>query len=142
MIWVGLQDGSVVAIDPATNRVTGTAITVDPDVDALADSPAGLWVSTFDGSVALLDPAARRVTVKRRLPGRGAGIAVAGGSVWASDWDHSFVLRFDPTSGALLGAVKTGQRPRESVAAGGYLWVADYADAAVTPIPLPAASAR
>ncbi len=142
LVWVGLQDGSVVSVDPATNKLTGGAIAVDQDVDALADSPGGIWVSTFVGSVALLDPTARRVAVKRKLPGRGSGIAVAGGSVWASDYDGALVIRLDPATGALLGAVKSGRQPRESAVAGGYLWVLDQADAAVTPIPLPAASLR
>jgi DNA-binding beta-propeller fold protein YncE len=105
-------------------------------VDALADSTSGIWVSTFNGSVARLDPAKRSVAVTRALPSRGSGISVAGGAVWASDYDRALVLELDDTTGDLLGAVKTGPQPRESVVAGGYVWVLDQASGQVTPIPV------
>jgi streptogramin lyase len=142
-VWVGLQNGSVTVIDPFVNRVVFAPIVVAPDVDALAIShEAQLWVSTFAGSVALIDPPTNKVLFKRRLPGRGSGITVAGEIAWASDYDHAWVVKLDSAKGTLLGAVKTGSRPRESVEAGGYVWVLDQADGAVTPIPLPAASLR
>ena len=46
------------------------------------------------------------------------------------------VLRLDPGTGALLGAVHTGREPRESVEAGGALWVANQLNGTVTPVPL------
>jgi DNA-binding beta-propeller fold protein YncE len=141
-IWVGLQNGSVLAIDSFTNSWVGDPIVVASDVDALATSHQGLWVSTFAGSVALIDPPGLKVLVKRRLSGRGSGITVARETVWASDYDHAWVVKLDPAKGTLLGAIKTGRRPRESVAVGGYVWVLDQADGAVTPIRLPAASPR
>jgi streptogramin lyase len=135
-IWVGLQDGSLAAIDPATNRLTGTPVHISTDVDSIADTPAGLWMTTFDGRVALVDPATDAVVRRLTLPGRGSGVSYAGGSVWASVYDNRYVVRLDPATGALLGAVHTGLSPRESVVAGGALWVLDEAGAAVTPIPL------
>ena len=70
------------------------------------------------------------------LPGRGSGIAFAGGSVWASEYDARLVLRLDPLTGALLTAVHKGLQPRESVEAAGALWVAGQSAGTVTPIPL------
>src|SRR5262249_23730915 len=107
-----------------------------PDVDALVDTPNGLWVSTFGGQAALVDPDARKVTKRFTLPSRGSGIAYANGSVWASAFDSKLVVPLNAATGALVGAVHTGAQPRESVVAGGSLWVADQADGAVTPIPV------
>ena len=136
LVWLGLQNGSVVAVDPETKRLTGASVSVAPDVDALADTPSGLWVSTFAGIAALVDPDRRVVVERVTLPSRGSGISFAGGSVWVSAYDSSLVVRLDPASGALLGAVHTGPEPRESVAAGGALWVANQLNGTVTPIPL------
>jgi DNA-binding beta-propeller fold protein YncE len=136
LVWLGLQNGSVVAVDPNTNRLTGSSVSVAADVDALADTPSGLWVSTFAGIAALVDPD-RRVVVRRvTLPSRGSGISFAGGSVWVSAYDSGLVVRLQPATGALLGAVHTGPEPRESVAAGGALWVANQLNGTVTPVPL------
>jgi DNA-binding beta-propeller fold protein YncE len=134
---VGLQSGAVVAIDAATNSVAGTTAPIAADVDSLVDTPDGIWVSTFSGSAALIDASTLRVTHRVELPGAGSGIAFAGGSVWASAYDAGLVLRLDPATGAILGAVHIGGKPRESVEAGGALWVVDEAGGTVTPVPLP-----
>jgi streptogramin lyase len=136
LLWVGLQNGSVLAIDPATRRATGSPTRVAADVDALVDTPAGIWVTTFSGIAALVDPTTRAVTRRRTLPGQGSGIAFGAGSVWASAYRADLVVRLDPATGAVLGAVRTGAAPRESVVVGATLWVIDQDDGAVTPIPL------
>ena len=135
-MWLGLQNGSIVAVDPETNRLAGASVSVASDVDALAATPSGLWVSTFAGIAALVDPD-RRVVIRRvTLPSRGSGVSFAGGSVWVSAYDSGLVLSLDPATGALLGAVHTGPEPRESVEAGGALWVANQLNGTVTPVPL------
>jgi DNA-binding beta-propeller fold protein YncE len=136
LMWAGLQNGSVVALDPLSSSLTGKSVPVGPDVDALVDTPNGLWVSTFGGRAALVDPDARKVVRRFALRSRGSGISYANGSVWVSAYDSRLVVRLDAATGALLGAVHTGGQPRESVVAGGVLWVADQADGAVTPIPV------
>jgi len=136
LLWVGLQDGSVMAVDPAAQRPIGPAVQVAADVDALVDTPAGIWVTTFGGTVALVDPATATVSHRRTLPSQGSGIAYGGGSVWASAYGSGLVVRLDPTTGALLGAVRTGAGPRESLVAAGVLWVLDQDDGTVTPVPV------
>ncbi len=134
LVWVGLQNGALVAVDPATAALKGTTVTVAQDVDAIVDTSAGLWVSTFSGTAALVDPASRKVKRRLHLSGRGAGIAASGGRVWVSDYDNRYVLELDAATGAIVGAVHTGRQPRESIVDGGVLWVCDQADGTVTPI--------
>jgi DNA-binding beta-propeller fold protein YncE len=136
-IWVGLQSGVVVAIDPGANAITGTTKPIAPDVDSLVDTPKGIWVSTFSGSAALIDPGTLRISRRIALPGSGSGIAFAGASVWVSVYDTGLVLRLDPARGAIVGAVRIGGKPRESVEVGGALWVVDEAGGTVTPVSLP-----
>ncbi|HET7758448.1 MAG TPA: hypothetical protein VFK62_00860 [Gaiellaceae bacterium] len=134
LIWIGLQDGTLVSLDPATGALTGAAIDVAPDVDALASTPNGLWVSTFDGTAALVDTGTRRVVRRVRLPGRGSGIAYAGGRVWLTVYDRRYVLALDPVRGTFLAAVHAGAQPRDSVVVGSTLWVLDQLNGAVVPV--------
>jgi streptogramin lyase len=136
LVWLGLQNGTLVSVDPGSAMLTGRPVSVAQDVDAIVDTPSGLWVSTFAGTAALVDPDARSVKRRIPLPGRGSGVAFAGGRVWVSDYDHRTVLGLDPASGTILAAVHTGGQPRESIVAGGVLWVCDQADGTVTPIPV------
>jgi streptogramin lyase len=106
------------------------------DVDALASTPVGIWASTFDGVAARIDPASRSVTRQVRLPGRAGGIAFARGLVWVSLYDDGYVLELDPSSGKLVGAMRTGTRPRDSLVVGGTLWVVDQVSGALTPVPV------
>jgi len=135
LVWVGLQSGSLVSLDPATNALSGPAVNLSRDVDALTDTPNGLWVCTFDGTADRIDPSSRTAARRVKLPGRASGIAFAGGVVWVSLYDLRLVADLDPATGALLGAVHTGAQPRDSVAAAGQVWVADQASAQLTPIP-------
>jgi DNA-binding beta-propeller fold protein YncE len=136
VLWAGLQDGSLVSIDPAVPAVVGPPIPVSLDVDALASFPQGLWCSTFSGTADRIDPAARTVVKSVSLTGRGGGIAFGGGRVWVSAYDRAYAVELDPLTGALLGAVHTGAKPRDSVVAGQTLWVVDQAAGKLTPIPL------
>lgn len=134
VVWVGLQSGALVSLDPATGALSGGAISVAPDVDALAATPNGLWASTFDGTAALVDPAARRVVRRVSLPGRGSGIAYASGRVWVSVYDRRYALALDPASGRFAAAVHAGLQPRESLPVGATLWVLDQGGGALVPV--------
>jgi virginiamycin B lyase len=134
LIWIGLQSGGLVSLDPAAGAVTGSAISVAPDVDALAATPNGLWASTFDGTAALVDTTARRVVRRVSLPGKGSGIAYAGGRVWVTVYDRRYVLALDPATGAFAAAVHAGLQPRESLLVGSTLWVLDQNGGAVVPV--------
>jgi streptogramin lyase len=136
LIWIGLQNGLLVSLAPASAALTGQGVQVAPDVDAITDTPAGFWVATFDGVAARIDPASRAVQRRVRLPSRGGGIAYANGAVWVSLYDLRLALELDPQTGAFLGAVHTGGQPRESLVAAGSLWIVDQAAGALTPLPL------
>jgi YVTN family beta-propeller protein len=134
LIWIGLQSGGLVSLDPATGALSGSSISVAPDVDALAPTPSGLWASTFGGTAALVDTTARRIVRRVPLPGHGSGISYAGGRVWVTVYDRRYVLALDPASGRFVAAAHAGLRPRESVLVGSTLWVLDQSGGAVVPV--------
>lgn len=136
LLWVGLQNGSLVPFDPGSGTLAGAAIAVSPDVDAIARTPAGLWVSTFDGLAARVNVATRQVVRRVRLPGRGGGIAWSGHAVWVSVYDRAFAVALDPLTGAYLDAVRTGGQPRESLVVDDTLWIVDQAARELTPVTL------
>jgi hypothetical protein len=137
LLFAGLQDGSLVAIDPATNAKSGPNATIASDVDAIADTPQGLWASMFAGVAASIDPASRKVLRRVDLPSRGGGIAYGGGLVWFSMYDSALVAELDPFSGQVVGAVHTGDQPRDSVVVGQTLWIVDQGSGKLTPVRLP-----
>ena len=134
LIWIGLQNGSIVSLDPRTGALSGAAIKVAPDVDALVSTPNGLWASTFGGTAALVDIGARRVLRRVRLPGRGSGIAYAGGRVWVTIYDARYVLAVDPLKGTFLAAVHAGVQPRDLLVVDSTLWVCDQLAGALVPV--------
>jgi glutamine cyclotransferase len=136
LIWIGLQDGSLVPLDTTAGTLAGAAIPVSRDVDAIARTPVGLWVSTFDGLAARVNVATRQVIRRVRLPGRGGGIAWSGQAVWVSVYDRAYAVALDPQSGAYLDAVRTGGQPRESVVVDATLWIVDQAAGELTPVAL------
>lgn len=136
LLWAGLQDGTLVAIDPARNAKSGPSVSIASDVDAVVDTPQGLWASTFAGIAARVDPASRKVLRRVNLPSRGGGIAYGGGLVWFSMYDSSLVAELDPSSGRVVGAVHTGDEPRDSVVVGNTLWVVDQGSGKLTPVPV------
>jgi hypothetical protein len=125
-----------VSINPTTAALQGSAIPVGADLDALTNTPSRLWASTFGGRAARVDLSSRAVLRSVKLPGKGSGIAFAGGRVWVSVFDRRLVVGLDPVTGSLLSAVHTGTGPRESIVAGGMLWVADESVGKLTPLPL------
>ena len=136
LLYAGLQSGALVAIDPATNAMSGKAVDVAPDLDALVNTPDGIWGSTFSGVAANIDPVKGLVVKRVSLPSRGAGIAYGGGKVWFSAYDSRLAIAISPFNAMPIGAVHTGGGPRDSVVVGNTLWVVDQNSGKLTPIPV------
>ena len=134
-VWVsGYGDGTVARIDPATNSVTAHITVGGRPTSIASDASCVVWVGNLDGWASRSDPATNQVRTKVTLPGRGSGISYANGLVWVSDWDDAYVVELNTATGALVGAVHTGTRPRESVVLGNTLWVLDEAVGRLTPV--------
>jgi len=149
-VWVAnTADGTVSRIDPRSRRVDGDPIAVaDEQVLALTVGEGAVWAAGTD------TPLAERIEVKRIDPGTGevdgAPIPVDGatpirmtaglGSVWVTDvgafdgTQRSSVTRIDPLARAAGQLIEVGARAAGIAAGEGAVWVANSADATVTPI--------
>jgi streptogramin lyase len=148
-VWAGVEgedDGLLVRVDPATNRVTGrTGLGGVPK--AIGAGDGSLWVFVLTGrrhriaaKLLRVDAASGRVLVRRTLDtGRPNVSQVPGsesihygfGSLWITDGPRHRVYRFDPASGRVLASVKVGLCPQGLAFAGGRVWIADRQDGAV-----------
>jgi virginiamycin B lyase len=145
-LWVLTGAGTVVRLDPATNRVVGKPLRVPANAEAIAASPGALWVTSVapgdlgapgKDAVTRIDPATGRtvatVTV-RRAP---LDLAATPGAVWVTNagGGGDSVVRIDPQTNRLAGRpVRTGASPQSLAAGGGSLWVANHDARTVTRI--------
>jgi len=85
----------VARIDMATGAITAGWRLRQPW--SLADAFGSVWVSTLGGRIVQLDPDTNRRVSTMRLRGPIQDLALADGSIWASDFDRNKVLRLAPS---------------------------------------------
>lgn len=79
LLWAGLQAGSLVAIDPATNTKSGPSVIIASDVDALVDTPQGCGPPRSPGSPPASTPRRARSSTGSISPAAAAGSPTAAG---------------------------------------------------------------
>ena len=148
MLWVLKGAGTVVRLDPATNRVVGKPLRVPADAEAIAVGDRALWVaSVADGdlgapgkdTVTRIDLATGRTAATITVPRAPLDLAVTPGAVWVTNagGGGDSVARIDPQTNRLAGRpVSTGDSPQSLAVGGGSLWVANHDAATVTRIEL------
>jgi len=92
-LWLALDDGSVLRVDPASRRVTAR-VAVGGRPFAVAGGDAGVFLANqYAPVVTRIDPATNRVAA--RIPiAADLAVAVGAGAVWAAD--SSALYRIDP----------------------------------------------
>ncbi|MEA2125885.1 MAG: eukaryotic-like serine/threonine-protein kinase, partial [Solirubrobacteraceae bacterium] len=80
-IWVGTTAGSLIRVDPATNRVVGAPIEVTGEdvTDGTVTAGAGAVFLITGNRLHRIDPATGEVTARRQIDGRALSATVAGG---------------------------------------------------------------
>jgi YVTN family beta-propeller protein len=98
-VWIGVDGpnglAEVLRIDPVSGKVITT---VDLDTEGIGGMAVGLgsvWVTS--GGLTRIDAATGRVVGRLDLDGEGGNVVVAGGAVWVTADDQTFVLRNLPT---------------------------------------------
>jgi YVTN family beta-propeller protein len=138
LLWVANSAGYVSAIDVVTGKVVGATVDVGHGVDGLVATPEGLWATTYDrGLVVLIDPRLRKIVHRTRIRGHAAGIAVANGALWVSDFAHARITRIDRKTGATRESRSTAAGPTAVIRVGRALWVAAQGAGRLVRIPLP-----
>ena len=138
-VWNTSAPTSLMAIDPATNRVVGGADL--HGVSALASGPAGFWAGGDGIGIVRIDPRSGRI-LRRTAAVSGTQLlavgadAVYGGERSCGECAASFVTRTGIAQGVAGAAVPVGDTAVDLAVGGGALWSADFGSGTVTRIPL------
>ncbi len=130
------QSGTLVRVDPRTNRVTAR-MRIPHSPSYVAVGPQGVWLSSNDGSVVRVDPRTSRVTARVRATGGGRTTLAFGlGRVWVTviqaPGGRGSVVPVNPRTGAVGKAIAVGESPIGMAVGFGALWVANFNDGTVS----------
>jgi YVTN family beta-propeller protein len=118
------KNGSLVSIDPRTNRLTGRPIPLGRSPGALAAGAGSLWVADeLEGMLVRVDPKQRRVLARTKVGRMPTAVAVGAGAVWVANGGDGTVSRIDPATNRVTKTVWVGVAPRALAADADGVWV-------------------
>ena len=125
-VWVANDGGTLVRIDPRTNRVV-RRIRVGAGACSLAASAHALWIANYKRGLLRVTPRGR---VRRINVGSTPfDVLVAYGRVWVTAWEAGKLAAVDPTTLEVVRRIDVGPRPVGLAARNGILWVGFGRDA-------------
>jgi YVTN family beta-propeller protein len=143
-LWV-LAAGTVVRVDPESNRVVGKPLQVPADAEAIAVGDGALWVASVapgdlatphKDRVSRIDLASGRTVATITVARAPLDLAATPSSVWVTNagGGGDSVARIDPQTNRLGRPIRTGASPQSLATGGGSLWVANHDERTVTRI--------
>jgi DNA-binding beta-propeller fold protein YncE len=119
-VWVANDGGTLVRIDPRTNRVT-KRIRVGRGACSLAAGAGALWIANYKEGLVRVLPGGR---VKRIEVGAAPfDVLVAYQRVWVTAWEDGKVVALDPHTLRIVRRIDVGPRPVGLIARNGVIWV-------------------
>jgi streptogramin lyase len=119
-VWVANDGGTLVRIDPKTNRVI-RRIRVGAGACSLAASDNALWIANYKRGLIRVTPRAR---VKRISVGSiPFDVLVAYKRIWVTAWGGGQLAVVDPQTLQVIRRVDVGPRPVGLIASNGTVWV-------------------
>ena len=124
-------DPRVTAVTPIPHlagrvRVSGTA------TGSVAVGAGAVWAAFGSSAVARIDPRTRRGAVVGAAGFSPSAIAYGEDALWIANRDSDTASRFSTTTDSTIRAVSVGRAPEGVAVGGGFVWVTDSADAAVS----------
>ena len=124
--------GSLVAIDPATNRLSGRAVPLGRAPVAVAATRDAVWVvDELEGILLRIDPARRRIAARIKVGRSPTSVAAGPGDVWVANTGDGTISRVDPKTNRVTMTLRIGLAPRGLAIGAGAVWVASTGDGAV-----------
>jgi DNA-binding beta-propeller fold protein YncE len=121
-VWVtDHTGGSLMRIDPRTNRVTGKVALAGADWVTEADG--SLWVSQETNVVTRVDPATLKIVAVVKVKRNPLGSAVVDGELWVPCIDSNVVVVIDPKSGKVTRTFAAGPGPILVLSVAGHAWI-------------------
>jgi YVTN family beta-propeller protein len=119
-VWVANDGGTLVRIDPRTNRVR-KRIRVGAGACFLAADAHALWIANYKGGLIRVTPRGR---VKRIAVGATPdSVLVAYGRVWVTTWGAGKLAVVDPRTLKVVRRISVGSKPAGLAARNGAVWV-------------------
>ena len=128
-IWVANDEsGTLVRVDPSTNRVT-RRVPVGQGACSVAAAVGAVWVVNYRTSTLLrVDPRSLR-TRTVRVDASPFDVLAAFGRIWVTAWESGLLDEVDPVSLTVVRRIDVGARPIGLAARRGALWVGFGRDA-------------
>jgi len=124
-VWVAVYDaGTLVRIDPATNRIV-RRIHVARGICPIAIAAGAVWVASDRTNVLYrIDPRRARVVARIPVAAWPAHLATGLGSLWVSGYERGVVARVDPRTSSVQRVYAVGGNPSGLATVRGSLFVA------------------
>jgi streptogramin lyase len=119
-VWVANDGGTLVRIEPRTNRVR-RRIRIGAGACFMTAGARALWVANYKGGLV-------RVTPRGRVTGIAVGatpdnVLVAFGRVWVTAWGAGKLTVVDPRTLGVVRRIDVGPKPAGLAARNGAVWV-------------------
>jgi YVTN family beta-propeller protein len=119
-VWVANDGGTLVRINPRTNRVT-KRIRTGRGSCQLAAGAGALWIANYkQGLVRVLPTGAVRKVAVGAVPDH---VLVAFNRVWVTAWGDGKVAVVDPRTLRVVRRIAVGAKPLDLIAKNGAVWV-------------------
>ena len=126
-LWVpNHEDGTVMRIDPQTNKVATTIKLKQVDPSGIAFVGDTVWIAQ-PHAVLRLDPTTYEVVAQLPMHDLCSYMAPGKGAIWVSDGtdDPSFILKIDTTTNQVVARLQVSP-PMCVGFADGYMWGTDF----------------
>jgi streptogramin lyase len=124
-LWVGLGDGTLLRMDPASLQVR-QSVAVPDRVKAIALSGDEAWTIQFRGDlVRHVDRADGMTGADIKLSGPPQAIATGAGSIWVATSGPDEISQIDPGSDQVVASIPLDISPSAVVAGPDGVWVVD-----------------
>jgi streptogramin lyase len=122
-VWVANDgSGTLVRVDPRTNRVTARVL-LGKGACATAVGAGAVWVVNYrTGVLARVDPTTRKVR-RTRVGGEPFDVVVEHGRVWTTGFGNGTLVQVDARTGNVTRRIDVGGAPNGLLYDGGILWV-------------------
>jgi streptogramin lyase len=122
-VWVASDGaGTLVRIDPGTNRVT-REVQLRPGLFSVAAGFGAVWTVNYKrDSLTRVDPASGKAR-SVRVGASPFDVLCAFGRVWVTSWEAGVLSEIDPHSLRIVRRIRIGPRPTGLRAAAGAVWV-------------------
>ena len=129
-VWLRIESGKILHIDPATNSVVATIQDAGFGVYGnVRVGPGAVWVTSFaNDTVYRIDPDTHEVVAEIEVGANPEGLLVTDDAVWVANHRGGSISQIDPATNAVVATLSFGPEgpagPKSIIMLDGDLWTA------------------